>query len=136
MRWLKHWVLIALLASVFVSSTFPAMADNWRYHGYNIRTFGHYDYNAWRHGYWYHGSRSGRFAWWWYAGGIWYPYAAPVYPYPNPYVPPTVIVQQTPPAQPLPPPAQSWYYCPNPQGYYPYVPQCSVPWQPVPATPQ
>jgi hypothetical protein len=25
-----------------------------------------------------------------------------------------------------------WFYCGNPQGYYPYVPQCSVPWQQVP----
>jgi hypothetical protein len=28
---------------------------------------------------------------------------------------------------------QSWYYCTNPAGYYPYVTQCSVAWQPVPA---
>jgi hypothetical protein len=132
----KQWIFIVLLASVFGSRAVPAMADNWRYRGYNIRTFGHYDYNAWRHGYWYHGSRGGRYAWWWYGGGIWYPYAAPVYPYPNPYIPPTVVVQAAPQPQPLPPQAQSWYYCPNPQGYYPYVPQCNVPWQAVPATPQ
>jgi hypothetical protein len=25
-----------------------------------------------------------------------------------------------------------WYYCPSPAGYYPYVQQCSGPWQPVP----
>ena len=25
---------------------------------------------------------------------------------------------------------------PNPQGYYPYIPQCGVGWQAVPATPQ
>jgi hypothetical protein len=29
--------------------------------------------------------------------------------------------------------AQYWYYCHNPQGYYPYIQQCSVNWQPVPA---
>jgi len=69
--------------------------------------------------------------------GILYPYAAPIYPYPNPYLPPTVVVQQVAPQpQPLQPQSQSWYYCPNPQGYYPYVPQCNVPWQSVPAAPE
>jgi hypothetical protein len=139
-RMMRNWkqrVFIALLASVFGSLAVPAMADNWRYHGNNIRTFRHYDYNAWRHGHWYHGWRGGRYAWWWYGGGIWYPYAAPIYPYPNPYLPPTVVVQQVAPQpQPLQPQSQSWYYCPNPQGYYPYVPQCNVPWQSVPAAPE
>ena len=135
MRALKQCIFIALLASIFASLAAPAMADRWHYRGYNIRTFRHYDYDAWRHGYWYHGWRSRRFAWWWYGGGLWYPYAAPVYPYPNPYIPPAIIVEQAPPARSQ-PPAQTWYYCPNPQGYYPYVPQCSAPWQAVPATPQ
>ncbi len=136
MRALKQWISVVLLASVFAGLALPALADNWRYRGYNIRTFHHYDYNAWRHGHWYHGWRGGRLAWWWFGGGLWYPYAAPIYPYPNPYIPPTIVVRPAPPALPLPPPAQTWYYCPNPQGYYPYVPQCSVGWQAVPATPQ
>lgn len=29
--------------------------------------------------------------------------------------------------------SQSWYYCSDPAGYYPYVAQCSVGWQMVPA---
>jgi hypothetical protein len=40
---------------------------------------------------------------------------SPAYGYSQPYV------------------SQYWYYCQNPAGYYPYVPQCSVAWQPVPA---
>ena len=28
---------------------------------------------------------------------------------------------------------QSWYWCGAPAGYYPYVQQCAVPWQAVPA---
>ena len=28
-----------------------------------------------------------------------------------------------------------WYHCDSPSGFYPYVPVCSQPWQPVPATP-
>jgi hypothetical protein len=96
MRRLKQWVFVALLASVFAGLAVPAIAGNWHFRGYNIRTFHRYDFDAWRHGYWYHGWRGGRFAWWWFGGGLWYPYAAPIYPYPNPYIPPTVIVQPAP----------------------------------------
>ena len=34
-----------------------------------------------------------------------------------------------------PPPAQNWYRCDNPQGFYPYVRNCNGPWQSVPVTP-
>jgi hypothetical protein len=30
--------------------------------------------------------------------------------------------------------SQTWYYCADPAGYYPYVTQCSVGWQAVPAS--
>jgi hypothetical protein len=30
--------------------------------------------------------------------------------------------------------SQTWYYCSNPAGYYPYVTQCNTGWQTVPAT--
>lgn len=108
------------------------------------------DIDIWRGGRWYHGYHDGRNAWWWFAGGVWYAYSVPVYPYPDPYQPPVVIVQtpqppvyveQTPPPVQAAPPTQSspqaqfWYYCSNPAGYYPYVPNCSVDWQKVPATP-
>jgi hypothetical protein len=29
-------------------------------------------------------------------------------------------------------PSQTWYYCSDPAGYYPYVTQCNVGWQTVP----
>ena len=29
--------------------------------------------------------------------------------------------------------SQTWYYCSNPAGYYPYVAQCNTGWQAVPA---
>jgi hypothetical protein len=35
-----------------------------------------------------------------------------------------------------PPPGGYWYYCREPQGYYPQVQQCPTPWQQVPAQPQ
>jgi hypothetical protein len=31
-------------------------------------------------------------------------------------------------------PAQTWYYCSDPAGYYPYVTQCNTGWQAVPAS--
>jgi hypothetical protein len=30
--------------------------------------------------------------------------------------------------------SQTWYYCSNPSGYYPYVAQCDTGWQTVPAS--
>ena len=54
-----------------------------------------------------------------------------------------VVVAPPPPQAPVPapavqatPPTPSWYYCHNPQGYYPYVQQCPSGWQPVAITPQ
>lgn len=69
-------------------------------------------------------------------------YARPYY-YP-PYYPSTVVVQsppvyiEQPVAVPqsvvtLPPPASYWYFCRNPQGYYPAVRECGEGWQLVPA---
>lgn len=47
--------------------------------------------------------------------------------------PPTMIVSSTPPvyiqqAQPVQPQPNYWYYCQNPEGYYPYVQNCSGGW--------
>jgi hypothetical protein len=60
--------------------------------------------------------------------------APPVYVTPAP-----VIVETAPPVyqeQPQPQAAQQyWYYCQDPQGYYPYVQQCPRGWQPVSPTP-
>jgi hypothetical protein len=60
--------------------------------------------------------------------------APPVYVTPSP-----VIVETAPPVyqeQPQPQAAQQyWYYCQDPQGYYPYVQQCPRGWQPVSPTP-
>lgn len=62
---------------------------------------------------------------------FYYPY------YPFPYYPPQIV---TAPANPpvyiersarrsLPPfPRGYWYYCSNPEGYYPYVKECSIGW--------
>jgi hypothetical protein len=98
--------------------------DGWRG---DIHRFHEYDLGLWRGGRWFHGRHDGRFGWWWIAGGFWYFYPSPVYPYPDPYVPPGA-------AAPLPGvPQQYWYYCANPAGYYPYVGRCATVWQAVPS---
>ncbi len=63
-------------------------------------------------------------------------YDRPYYPR-SYYEPRTVIIEREPPVyvqRPATPPtqvAQLWYYCPNPAGYYPHVPNCSQDWVPV-----
>jgi hypothetical protein len=59
-------------------------------------------------------------------------------PPPAYYPAPPVVVQQAPvyeQAAPTPPAQTYWYYCQNPQGYYPYIQQCPNGWmQVVPPT--
>jgi hypothetical protein len=57
------------------------------------------------------------------------PYAYPPYAYPD-YAP-TTFPQQA----PGPAPAQSWYYCDAPKGFYPYVQSCGSGWRQVPTVP-
>jgi hypothetical protein len=125
----------------------PAGAfERWRG---DIRLFHRHDVALWRGGAWRHSWHNGHWGWWWVAAGSWYFYERPIYPYPDPYIPPTVVVAPTvvaPPAEPMvvqpaatvamaPTPAQYWYYCKSPQGYYPYVASCASGWSQVPATP-
>jgi hypothetical protein len=72
-------------------------------------------------------------------GPYWGPYYWEPYPYPPVVVtpPPQVYIQPAPQTPSPPPPAPSfWYYCEEPQGYYPYVQLCPGGWQPVAPTPQ
>lgn len=88
-------------------------------------------------GYGYGGYGFGRYGF----GG--YGYGYPSYYFPPAYAyPPTVIVPATPPvyieqqaqqqpaqsAQPTQPRANYWYYCKDPDGYYPYVRECPGGW--------
>ncbi len=80
--------------------------------------------------------------WWGYGHGYYgRPYIYP-YPYPYPYYverpviiqQPDVYVQPAPATQPAPKPA-TWYYCQEPQGYYPYVKACPSGWSEVATSP-
>jgi hypothetical protein len=142
-------VILGILASTMVMTSIPVLAEHGErferghWEGRDIHRFGEHDLRVWRGGSWRHGWHGGRLGWWWIAGGIWYFYPAPVYPYPDPYVPPVVAVSPQPvaPQTVVPAPAQPqqtaklWYYCDSAKGYYPYVPSCSEGWRAVPAEP-
>jgi hypothetical protein len=101
--------------------------------GWHGDGFAHHDFGGWHQGHWHHGPHNGRLGWWWIVGPSWYYYPAPVYPYPEPYYYPPALIGTVP---PLPgQPTQYWYYCSDPPGYYPYIPQCNVMWQAVAAWP-
>jgi hypothetical protein len=82
----------------------------------------------WTHGRWWHGRHNGRFGWWWWVDGGWFFYDAPAYPYPD-YV--SEYAYEEPGADY----GNNWYYCRDPEGYYPYVKHCYGSWEPVPAQP-
>jgi len=142
-RNLKLAGLIAVAAASLVVST-DGFAQRFRdFHGRDFRRFSFEERRVWGSGRWLHEIHNGRLGWWWVADGFWYYYPQPIYPYPT-YIPaPEVVVNAPPPYSPYdagppppaPPPPASWYYCDNPQGYYPYVQNCTVQWRPVPSTP-
>lgn len=118
-------VAVAVLSISFIGafSVSVLAQERGHWHDGDIRHFHEHDMARWHEGHWHHGLHGGHSGWWWVIDGGWYYYPEPVYPYPNPYIPPSVVIQQ-------PAPAQYWY-CSNPPGYYPYVPQCMTQWQPV-----
>jgi len=72
------------------------------------------------------------------------PYYYPPYYYSPYYYPPSVVTVPTEPpvyiereevAEPAPQATAYWYYCADPQGYYPDVKQCPGGWQAVPPRP-
>ena len=104
--------------------------DGGRWRDGDIRHFHEHDLQLWRGGRWFHGPYEGHEGWWWIVGGVWYFYPQPVYPYPDPYLPPMSVAPMPPASIP---PGPSYYYCPSPPGYYPYLPSCPSGWRVVPA---
>ena len=118
----------------------PLMHANW-HGGHGVAHFGAPAMRADWHGggRWEHGWHGGHFGWWYIDAGVWsmYPYYYPYGPYygysaPYPYAvaPEAPAVTGNVPAQ-----VQSWYYCDEAKGYYPYVNACPGGWRAVPATP-
>jgi hypothetical protein len=107
-----------------------------RYYGgyYGPRHPGYGGYYGYRYpGYW--GARYWGPRYWgpnvWLGSGYWWGWPYYGYPY---YSSPPAVVQQPPVyVEPNSPPQepQYWYYCQDPQGYYPYVKQCPNGWMKV-----
>jgi hypothetical protein len=125
--------IAAVAATITTASAFAIERHPGPWHG-DIHQFHEHDWGVWRGGHWFHGPHNGRMGWWWIAGGTYYFYPAPVYPYPSPWEPPAVELV-TPPANSPPPATQYWYFCQASNSYYPYVATCPGGWQQVPATP-
>ena len=103
-------------ASVFVSTSYKA--GHGRGHGW-----GHHERRR-HHGWRRHHQRRPHFYW---RGSF-------VIPFPYGYYPrPPVVIQQQPPVYVQPEQLEEnyWYYCPDPQGYYPYIRDCASGWMKV-----
>jgi hypothetical protein len=124
---------------LLLSSSLPVYAASGRAGGHPSR--GHPSAgrpSGWHHGGSHRGSGGhvaagtrvfiGTSLWW----GSPYWWGAP-YPYYYPYYGTPTFIQQAPPVyiQPEPQQPSYWYYCQNPQGYYPYVQQCPGGWMTV-----
>jgi len=114
--------------------------QHYAFHEHDVRRFSEQDRVAWQGGNWHHEYHNGQFGYWWFAGGSWYFYDNPVYPYPlvvsdTVYVDPDVVDADAPAPDALTPPPGYWYWCDNPAGYYPYVSSCPTQFRPVPAQP-
>ena len=129
----KFPALLLTAAILATTASSPVLAEEWHDHG-DIHHFHEHDYDHWRGGHWIRGLHGNRDGWWWVVDGLWYYYPAPIYPYPDPYTPPAVVVTTPAPVVTQVAPS-AVYYCANPPGYYPYVPQCYVPWQKMASAP-
>ena len=86
---------------------------------------------AWAHGHAHVGVYFGGPVFWpWYYPG---PYYGPSYNTTTIITQPApVYIEQAPGPAPAPvPSSNAWYYCNNPDGYYPYVKECPTGWQRV-----
>jgi len=123
----------ALIAAVGIAGTASAAGDARADQSGITQT-------AWRGGYWGPRFRGGMFIGPRFGFGVYAPLWVPPPVY---YAPPPVVVQPgydappayAPPADEAGPNPGLWYYCNNPQGYYPYIRECNGQWQTVPANP-
>ncbi len=116
------------------------------FHARYVRDFTPAEFGLWHGGFWGVGWHYGRLGWWWDVGGVYYPYAVPVYPYPLEVSALTVYgddtvdlgypVADAPSIPPLPAAPTGVYSCADPAGYFPTVQTCAQPWQLAEAAPE
>lgn len=144
----KRFFLLLLTIPVLVGSTVVYARPHHRGGQHGGGNHGNHGYRG-QHGGGYHGYRRhhrGPSVGFYFGSPI---YSRPYYSYPYrpyyPYYPPTIVTvpvsppvyierSQSEPVQPLEP--GYWYYCNEPEGYYPYVQECPNGWyqvDPIPA---
>jgi len=116
--------------------------ERYVFRGHDVHRFHNDELIRWRGGRWNNSCFGGRCGWWWLAAGQWYFYDAPIYPYPQvvsgigfvdpAYVEPAPAVMAAPNSAA---PPQFWYYCDNPEGYFPAVQTCNISFRQVPPPP-
>ena len=155
MKAIGKLVLGALMLAGTAVAAAPAAEAAW-YGGYGHgpgygRPGAHFSFGAgpgWRGGRWNHGWHGPRYGWWWSVGNSWYQFPRPVYPYPayDAYGPPPVgddygyaptngrdyAQGYARGADGNPQRPDYWYFCANPEGYYPYIQDCDD-WQQEPS---
>ena len=152
MKAIGKLVLGALMLAGTAVAMAPAAEAQYYGGGYGYgpgygRPGAHFSFGAgpsWRSGRWVHGWHGPRHGWWWTVDNSWYLYPRPSYPYPA-YGPPVIdddygyaprergytqTYNRGPDGNPQRP--EYWYFCQNPEGYYPYVQDCDD-WQQEPA---
>ena len=153
MRGMKSLSIAALIAAAIAGPAVAAGYGGPGSHGgsggrggYGWNGPHHYGFApGWTNGRWVHGFNGARYGWWWTVGALSYLYAQPVYPYPS-YLPYDSgyggyygaddegsgyassgygeLIQNNDPPSPY------RYYCADPKGYYPQVPDCDD-WQQI-----
>ena len=110
---MKNAICLVLVVLVFLfANTIP---------GYAVGGGNYHGGSSWHGAIWIGPGWGGWGPWW---GTPFYPY----YPY-YPYYPETpAVTQQQPPVYVQPEEQYYWYFCQNPEGYYPYVKKCPGGW--------
>jgi hypothetical protein len=101
------------------------------FHVADVRHFHEEEWAEWRGGHWRHALYDGRLGWYYEVGEVWYPYEAPVMPYPTtvaPLVYDAAPETAGPAAAPLPALPHVAYHCASPQGFYPTLTACDTDW--------
>ncbi len=104
------------------------------FRGHDFNHFTSQERETWRHGNWRHSWHNGHFGWWWFCDGFWFFYLEPIYPYPT-YVGSDYYYDNNDYYDGGYGSDYYWYWCDDPEGYYPYVQECNDDWQPVSPTP-
>ena len=144
----KAWHIVLLVIAIGLTPIVTMADGQWHAEHRDRDDFARFhkhDINPWATGRWVAGDHNGQSGWWWVVriatgAELWYSYNDPIYPYSDPYVPPTTMREQQPIYQltpvPQPAPYATWYFCASSGKYYPYVAVCPEGWKAVPAPPQ